>query len=403
MNRILRPHPNEELMRRLREKLAERVPAAKLKERDGPKNTKIKYVTDDYILTKLDEVYGPMNWDREVLEESIVAEFTGASKRKKVTDWTTKKDEWVDYDPHCLIARARCRITIRYAGHTAIYEDVGTNVREVDLKDKPAAYMIAVKGAVTDGYKRCAAQIGNIFGRGLETNGSQLFNPDYSDAIFEEADAYTMTRQIEAADGGIVNAAASEGRPAAPRAALPLPAPPVAEQKATAAPAAAPAATPASSAPVAPPPPATSAAPVAPPAAPMQAQPAPANPQPAKFAPGGKIGNGAAPAATPPATNGHGVQAKKTLDDLRAEFKIMETKPEAFTAKQWHELYSTIASAIGCAEPKDIDAIAKAIALTDEHVQKLGIAKVVPEVQTFHASVIARLQRRRAGFGLPQD
>jgi len=410
MNRIIRPLPTEDSMRRLREKLAERVPAKKLKERDGPGRTKIKYVTDDYILTTLDEIFGPLNWTREVLHETIVADFIGAKKTKKITDFKTKQESWVEYDPHCLIASARCRITIRFAGRVAIYEDVGTNVREVDLKDKPAAYMIAVKGAVTDGYKRCAAQIGNIFGRGLATDGSQLFDPDYSDAIFEEVDAYTMTRPIDVADETIIDTAASETRAATAPAALP-PAAPISEPKASAAPAAAsPATAPTPTAPVAPPAPPAPAAQATPPAASAQstAASAPTKPasdmqEPGKFAPGGKIANGSTPAATPPATTGHGVQAKKTLDDLRAEFKVMEANPEAFTAKQWHELYSTVASAIGCAEARDLDPIAKALSLIDEQVQKLGIAKVVPEVQTFHASVIARLQRRRAGFGLPQD
>lgn len=409
MNEIIRPLPQEEALRRLREQLAKHVPADKLEERDGPSNTKVKYITDDYILTKLDEIFGPLNWDRKVLEESIAAEFRGAPKRKKQRNWDTKQDEWVDFTPECVVARARCQITVRYANQVAVYEDVGTIVREVDLKDKPAAYMMAIKGAVTDGYKRCAAQIGNIFGRGLGMNGQQKNIPDYSDAVFLEAHVYVSDTVI---DGEIVEPQRDPIQlqpPAAPASAGPTaaaaqqPAPRPESEKAATSTTAAPAKATAPAAPEAPKAPAPAdvpkaAAPANPPAPPAAPEPQKAAPAASSgsFAPGAKFANNAAPAAG--AARGQPVTS--TLADLRAMYMEIEKEPLKWDSAQWKAFTVAFSNVIANAEVADIEPLGKALSLTEKVVQDAKIGSVVKDIPIWLASLADRLKRRRVSFGL---
>jgi len=410
MNEIIRPLPQEEALRRLREKLAEKVPNNKLRERDGPSNTKLKYIDDDYILTKLDEIFGPLNWDRKVLEESIAAEFQGAPKRKQETNWQTKKTEWVDYIPECVIARARCQITVRYANQIAVFEDVGTIVREVDLKNKPAAYMQAIKGAVTDGYKRCAAQIGNIFGRGLEKNQTDI--PDYSDAVFVEANIYVVDNSI--IDGEVVEPTPTAIPLQAPSARAPAPAvgataqQPAAHQPSQSAqpqePAAsqktsAPAATEAvkAEAPLAAAPAAPQASPPAAAAAPSpakQSEPAPAASS-GTFAPGAKFANNA-----PPAGAARGQPVTSTLSDLRAMYVEIEKEPLKWDAAQWKAFTVAFSNVIANAEVSDIEPLGKALTLTEKLVTDAMIGSVVKDIPIWLASLADRLKRRRVSFGL---
>lgn len=425
MNEIIRPLPQEEALRRLREKLAEHVPANKLKERDGPSNSKIKYINDDYILTKLDEIFGPLNWDRKVLEESIAAEFRGAPRRKKQKNWDTKQDEWVDFTPDCVVARARCQITVRYANQVAVYEDVGTIVREVDLKDKPAAYMMAIKGAVTDGYKRCAAQIGNIFGRGLLQNGQQTNDPDYSDAVFVEANVYVID---PVTDGEIIEAAnialppktpaipapdkpASAAPTAAPALAAavpekPAPAAPAAPANSamqTAGPAAQPTARPAAAAEPPPAKPATdSPAAVKPPASSAPAAPPSAAAQPTAtaagtFAPGAKFAadNNAAPAGA-----ARGQPVTSTLNDLRAMYKEIEADPLKWNAEKWRAYTVAFSNVIANAEAGDIEPLTKALSFTETLVTNAKIGSVVKDIPIWLAAIADRLKRRRVSFGM---
>jgi recombination DNA repair RAD52 pathway protein len=118
------------------------------------------------VAAHLTRIFGPMNWNTEVLSCDLVfeTERTSVSEHGEVAP-TGKWD---------VCYRAVVRLTVQ-AGSAwqgpSLHEDVGTGTAS-NQPDRGSAHDQAVKTAVGDGLKRAARLLGNQFGLSLYDGGS---------------------------------------------------------------------------------------------------------------------------------------------------------------------------------------------------------------------------------------
>ena len=105
------------------------------------------YTTGDYVRLMLNQVFGPDNWSHTVLSGPELVRLTAGGAYVKTL----------------------VRLTVRFAnGQQVVHEDVGVTVldpgRSLPLDEvAPEHFEVALKAAVTDGLKACAAHLGPCF------------------------------------------------------------------------------------------------------------------------------------------------------------------------------------------------------------------------------------------------
>lgn len=130
----------------------------------NPKRVKTKqrqaYLEAWDVIAHLNRIFGPLNWDKQVLNTELVSETEEGGK------WT------VTY-------RATVRLVVRITQDTDGYrqyseklsEDVATG-SAINQPQRGEAHDLALKTAVSDALKRAAKDLGNQFGLSLYNNGS---------------------------------------------------------------------------------------------------------------------------------------------------------------------------------------------------------------------------------------
>jgi hypothetical protein len=121
--------------------LTAELPEGVTETKEGKGNN--EYLKTGYVINRLNQVFGFDGWSMEVVHSEL----------HKV---------WEDNGRWFAIGTSRVRLTV-YAGYTITREDVGTccPMAQRQLAD---AVDIALKGAVSDGLKRCARTWGTQFG-----------------------------------------------------------------------------------------------------------------------------------------------------------------------------------------------------------------------------------------------
>lgn len=104
------------------------------------------------VIAHLTRIFGPLNWDKEVLREELLFEDEKNGK------WT------VGY-------RATVRLTVRSPLGIKVSEDVATGTA-INQPARGDAHDQALKTAVSDALKRAAKDLGNQFGLSLYNDGS---------------------------------------------------------------------------------------------------------------------------------------------------------------------------------------------------------------------------------------
>ena len=80
--------------------LAAPVPKASINERKGAGNTSYAYVKLGYLMTRLDEVFGPLNWETQVHNLALVNQYErdgmDFKTRQPKPAWNRRNDaeEW---------------------------------------------------------------------------------------------------------------------------------------------------------------------------------------------------------------------------------------------------------------------------------------------------------------------
>lgn len=110
------------------------------------------------VAAHLTRIFGPLNWDKEVMREWLVFETCDVTNEGK-EKWTV-----------CYAATVRLEVRSEYLGIKRS-EDCGTGTA-ANQPSRGDAHDQALKTAVSDGLKRCAKDLGNQFGLSLYNNGS---------------------------------------------------------------------------------------------------------------------------------------------------------------------------------------------------------------------------------------
>ena len=137
--------------------------------RPGGGNTTQSYIKGDIIADQLNAVFGPLGWSK-------------ASRIHSVDDWEEEKTVTRNNTPtkvnmHMVQVISDVTLTIKKTtadGTDTIFVEQGVGYGEVETgKSRKEAFGMAVKGASTDGLKRCSSLLGKAFGMMMASNGQQ--------------------------------------------------------------------------------------------------------------------------------------------------------------------------------------------------------------------------------------
>lgn len=150
-------------------KLNEPIDKAHLSVRDGRGNTKYYYVKQAILADYLNQVFGPLGWDLKAGDPTIERRVEARTKKRNNQNVT------VDF----VVFEVVTKVTLRIKARTVDSSDtifqlhgVGSGEAEVGQNTKDELGK-AIKGAESDGLKRCAQELGKRFGLMLTTRGTQ--------------------------------------------------------------------------------------------------------------------------------------------------------------------------------------------------------------------------------------
>jgi len=104
------------------------------------------------VIAHLSRIFGPLNWDKQVLREWVIFETENNGK------WT-------------VCYGATVKLTINAVWGSKVSEDCATGTA-INQPSRGDAHDLALKTAVSDALKRCAKDLGNQFGLSLYDGGS---------------------------------------------------------------------------------------------------------------------------------------------------------------------------------------------------------------------------------------
>lgn len=151
------------------------IPAELVSERSGGGRTTYSYVKGDVDADRLNEVFGPLGWDCQSGKPEITR-FEDKRVLKKYVDGQQGKQ---DVETDCWIYVVTTQVTLRIKARGPESSDTtftcsGLGYGEAEIgKHAKDAIAMAVKGAETDGFKRCATNLGKAFGMFLTSGGHQ--------------------------------------------------------------------------------------------------------------------------------------------------------------------------------------------------------------------------------------
>lgn len=136
-----------------------------ISERDGARNVKYAYVKGDISPDLLNEIFGPLGWS---VRSSIVSRDSWESEKQ---DGNTVKDMY----NISVVAHVELTIkSVEPGGADTVISQHGTGYGEVELnRNRSDALKLAIKGADTDGLKRCCNLLGRRMGMFLTNDGRQ--------------------------------------------------------------------------------------------------------------------------------------------------------------------------------------------------------------------------------------
>lgn len=123
--------------------LNEKIPRDVVSLRDGGGGRKLSYLEGWYVIDRLNRVFGPLGWAKEILDVKEVRN-------------TTSKGEFPAY-------LVKVRLTVQHAGQITVKEGYGYGAD----KSTQNAHELAIKEAVTDALKVAAKDLGMSMGLAL--------------------------------------------------------------------------------------------------------------------------------------------------------------------------------------------------------------------------------------------
>jgi hypothetical protein len=163
--------------------LKEKVANENKKDRQGDNRSKLYYVKAEYDATMLDDIFGPENWSIEILNQDV-----RVWEQQLISFSQNKREE---YPARVAAAWVSVRLTVTFPDGKKTFRDgigSGDAIRKRDNPNSVETEGLALKAAGTDALKRAATLLGNIFGRGMEKDGTQRYDYDYVPPDGDEAE-----------------------------------------------------------------------------------------------------------------------------------------------------------------------------------------------------------------------
>lgn len=153
---------------RINAMLDEKIPRSAVMQRDGGGGRSLSYLSGHYVIDRLNQVFGPLNWANEITE---VREITGP-----VRETTSSKPVYPAY-------LVKLRLSVMVNGMTTVKEGYGYG------SDKSAMnpHELAIKEAVTDALKVAAKNLGMSMGLALYDKSQENVEDDEPRAVSRPA------------------------------------------------------------------------------------------------------------------------------------------------------------------------------------------------------------------------
>ena len=145
------------------------VPKELLSSRSAGGNNSVTYLKGDISVDRLNEIFGPLGW-------GVVASAPQIDKEVATrTKWENRKPKEVEMVVYSVTTQVTLTIKKRTPeGTDTVFVQTGIGYGEVEPgKYAKEAIGMAVKGAETDGLKRCTSMLGKAFGMFLDQDGNQ--------------------------------------------------------------------------------------------------------------------------------------------------------------------------------------------------------------------------------------
>lgn len=145
------------------------VPKELLSSRSAGGNNSVTYLKGDISVDRLNEIFGPLGWGVVASPPQIEKEVANRTK------WENRKPKEVEMVVYSVTTQVTLTIKKRTPeGSDTVFVQTGIGYGEVEPgKYAKEAIGMAVKGAETDGLKRCTSMLGKAFGMFLDQDGNQ--------------------------------------------------------------------------------------------------------------------------------------------------------------------------------------------------------------------------------------
>lgn len=145
------------------------VPKELLSSRSAGGNNSVTYLKGDISVDRLNEIFGPLGWGAVASPPQIEKEVANRTK------WENRQPKEVEMVVYSVTTQVTLTIKKRTPeGSDTVFVQTGIGYGEVEPgKYAKEAIGMAVKGAETDGLKRCTSMLGKAFGMFLDQDGNQ--------------------------------------------------------------------------------------------------------------------------------------------------------------------------------------------------------------------------------------
>lgn len=151
------------------------IPPELISRRSAGNNATFSYLRGDIDADKMNEIFGPLGWGAVASPPEITRFEDRRTVYRKVPNQKNKQP--FEADMMIYVVTSQVTITIKKRtpeSSDTIFTQTGVGYGEVEIgKHAKDAVAMAVKGAETDGFKRCTVKLGKAFGLFLTSNGSQ--------------------------------------------------------------------------------------------------------------------------------------------------------------------------------------------------------------------------------------
>lgn len=147
------------------------LPKEWISKREG-RGSKVSYIRGDINAEQLNRIFGPLGWSLKVGDPRIEERI---EKDRKIPARYNNEERVADF--YVVLITTKTTLIIKDPSgkdRDTIFEQHGIGYGEIeDGKNRKEVIGMALKGAETDGFKRCTSMLGRAFGMFMTASGEQ--------------------------------------------------------------------------------------------------------------------------------------------------------------------------------------------------------------------------------------